>query len=420
MKTAIAGGDLQAIQRLLNEGVDINERVGKDTLLHVAFFENQPHAARFLLDHGASIEIAEAGKGELFAFAVEHESMALADLLKEHAYPFDRPFKGYDLVAVALMKPALTRWWMSQGFSPVTGRGHTDDDAFPITGYDDFQDDFPEDEPEVPVPPELANDGNPYQALRLPEWAEDWTDEAIKNLETDEALFLAMSGYLHQHAPEMMQGEAWSRRMGWLWRGAFSKPGMSGETLPNREKLHTLLENGWVPEPHIYFGRGYHAFFEEYIQPMKLSFFWHFLGNEDIPCMKALLASAEIRKDVAADFSLHGSLLAKLFPLSADLLEFLHENAPLPVLGVIDPETQGTLLHRRYRHVTRGLLEKLVKIEPDYLWMVDHEGHTIFDLLGHKGPKWEAELAAVRLKRSLPPASRKKADKVTQPAKKRL
>lgn len=119
---AAKDGDLPAVQRLLDAGVDVNG-VDKDnnTPLIEAVFKNRLDAARLLLDHGALVDKVRFPGWDYTPLCLCN-SLEMARLLKDHganvhATLFHRPTSI--LTYVAMWTDAdLVEWFLQQGLDP--------------------------------------------------------------------------------------------------------------------------------------------------------------------------------------------------------------------------------------------------------------------------------------------------------------
>jgi hypothetical protein len=58
---AVKDGDIRAVQRMLEEGADVNQLAGHDTALHWAANRGNTAMARLLVEHGANISAKTSG-----------------------------------------------------------------------------------------------------------------------------------------------------------------------------------------------------------------------------------------------------------------------------------------------------------------------------------------------------------------------
>ena len=117
--TAASQGDLPTLQRLVNEGVDVNG-VGQDdnTPLLRAVFKNQLEAAQFLLDHGAQVDKPRLPGWNYTPLCLVN-SVPMAELLKQHgadvhAKLFERDVSILTYV-VDWANADVVAWFLQQG-----------------------------------------------------------------------------------------------------------------------------------------------------------------------------------------------------------------------------------------------------------------------------------------------------------------
>ena len=87
-ESAIESGDTEALRRLLDQGLHVNQTFGRDrqTLLHVAVWKKQLEVVRLLAgEYGADVHVGDDEGYDPIDWALEDDSYTAAGILIEHS-----------------------------------------------------------------------------------------------------------------------------------------------------------------------------------------------------------------------------------------------------------------------------------------------------------------------------------------------
>ena len=385
---AIRTGDLTEVLECLEAGAAVNAK-GISSPLTLAFSHNHPDIARVLVEHGGTFEVrAMAYEHEYFNLACKHHSTVLADLLLDNGYVFDEVL---DRIEAMGSSPALLGWWMQHGF-PIQEDSTTPDEL------------------------DEGHSANPRAFWEVTSWLLQWTDIAANFLVTQPELFRKMHDHLATLHPAVRKTAGFQRCVDCTWENLMNAPAPAVPVM-----TRVLLEANLMPTLSFsHDPEDDNCFFEDPDLPaMTYSLFWHAVQKKSLPVMTLLMKSPAIARQVRTEArsAVHQHALLSVMPLDIPILTFLNEEVGLPVFSMTHPDQGDTLAHLQSDSLTKGFLRWAATNQPDWLWTENNEGETVFSCIDD-GEKIETELSKVRLKRSLPKAS--KAVAHAKPAKRRL